>query len=163
MGGRQAIPNQTNETFNTGNLTAPYTSSDGGFITPEEFNANFQFEAQAMSVGYTFDDTAPVTHSYTACNVGNNPNYELLLHERLQSEQDRGRPRAAHHQWEIRDVPERQGRDGRNKYLVFPGGHHMQWGDRDVQHPDYEHLANSLRSIFRCPSISPGAQLQGAV
>jgi len=26
-----------------------------------------------MSVGYTFDDTAPVTHSYTACNVGNNP------------------------------------------------------------------------------------------
>jgi hypothetical protein len=73
-GGRNAIPNQNADTFLTGNLTAPFTSLEGGLITPEEFNASFQFEAQAMSVGYTFDDTAPVTHSYTACNVGNNPN-----------------------------------------------------------------------------------------
>ncbi|HET6219820.1 MAG TPA: hypothetical protein VFE27_22530 [Acidobacteriaceae bacterium] len=73
VGGRETIPSQTNETFNTGNLTAPYTSSEGGFITPEEFNAQFNFESQAMSVGYTFDDTSPLTHSYAACNVGNNP------------------------------------------------------------------------------------------
>ena len=73
VGGRGAIPNQNGETFFAGNTTAPFTSLEGGFITPEEFNANFAFEAQAMSVGYTFDDTAPVTHSYAACNVGNNP------------------------------------------------------------------------------------------
>jgi hypothetical protein len=69
---REPIPTQTNETFNTGNLTAPYTSSEGGFITPEEFNADFAFESQAMSVGWTYDPTSPVTGAYTACNVGTN-------------------------------------------------------------------------------------------
>ena len=38
---REPIRGQTADTFFTGNLTAPYTSLDGGFITPEEFNANF--------------------------------------------------------------------------------------------------------------------------
>ena len=69
---REPIRSQTNETFNTGNLTAPYTSSEGGFITPEEFNADFQFESQAMNVGWTYDPTSPITDAYTACNVGNN-------------------------------------------------------------------------------------------
>ncbi len=69
---REPIRAQTNETFNSGNLTVPYTSSEGGFITPEEFNANFAFESQAMSVGWSFDDTSPITHSYAACDVGNN-------------------------------------------------------------------------------------------
>jgi len=68
---REPIPTQTNETFNTGNLTAPYSSSAGGFITPEEFNADFAFESQAMSQGWTYDSTSPVTNSYVACNVGN--------------------------------------------------------------------------------------------
>jgi hypothetical protein len=68
---REPIRTQTNETFNTGNLTAPYTSSEGGFITPEEFNADFAFESQAMSVGWTYDPTSPITGAYTACNVGN--------------------------------------------------------------------------------------------
>jgi hypothetical protein len=70
---REPIRAQTSETFNTGNLTAPYTSSEGGFITPEEFNSSFAFEAQAMSVGWTYDSTSPITNAYTACNVGNNP------------------------------------------------------------------------------------------
>ena len=70
---REPIRNQTDETFNTGNLTAPYSSSEGGFITPEEFNANFAFESQAMSVGWTYDSTSPITNAYMACNVGNNP------------------------------------------------------------------------------------------
>ena len=69
---REPIRSQTNETFNTGNLTAPYVSSEGGFITPEEFNADFAFESQAMSVGWTYDATSPITNAYTACNVGNN-------------------------------------------------------------------------------------------
>lgn len=69
---RRVIPSQTMETFNTGNLTAPYVSSDGGLITPEEFNNNGAYDSQPMSVGWTFDDTSPITHSYTACNVGNN-------------------------------------------------------------------------------------------
>ena len=73
VGGRQTIPNQTAETFFTGNTTAPYVSMDGGLVTPEEFNASFAFESQAMSVGYTFDDSSPVTRSYAACNVGNSP------------------------------------------------------------------------------------------
>ncbi len=51
VGGRNAIPNQNAETFFAGNTTAPFTSLEGGLITPEEFNANFAFEAQAMSVG----------------------------------------------------------------------------------------------------------------
>ena len=70
---REPIPSQTAETFFTGNLTQPYTSLDGGFITPEEFNADFAFESQAMSVGWTYDATSPVTNAYVACNVGNNP------------------------------------------------------------------------------------------
>jgi hypothetical protein len=70
---REPIRSQTNETFNTGNLTAPYVSSEGGFITPEEFNADFAFESQAMSTGWTYDATSPITNAYTACNVGNNP------------------------------------------------------------------------------------------
>ena len=52
---REPIPSQTNETFNTGNLTAPYISSMGGFITPEEFDSNFSFEPQPMSQGWTYD------------------------------------------------------------------------------------------------------------
>jgi hypothetical protein len=70
---RQPIPNQTAETFFTGNLTQPYTSMDGGFLSPEEFNANFALEPQAMSVGWTYDSTSPVTNAYVACNVGNIP------------------------------------------------------------------------------------------
>jgi hypothetical protein len=70
---REPIPSQTAETFFTGNLTEPYPSLDGGLITPEEFNASFAFEAQAMSVGWTYDSTSPVTDSFAACNVGNNP------------------------------------------------------------------------------------------
>ena len=70
---REPIASQTNETFNTGNLTLPYTSSGGGFIAPEEFNASFAFESQAMTQGWTFDSTSPVTSSYAACSVGNSP------------------------------------------------------------------------------------------
>ncbi len=69
---RAPIRAQTAETFNTGNLTAPYTSSESGFITPEEFNANFAFESQAMSQGWTYDATSPITGSYVGCNLGNN-------------------------------------------------------------------------------------------
>ena len=45
---------------------------EGGFITPEEFNANFQFETTAMSQGWTYDATSPITNAYVACNLGNN-------------------------------------------------------------------------------------------
>jgi hypothetical protein len=72
---REPIRAQTNETFNTGNLTAPYISSEGGFISPEEFNANFAFESQAMSQGWTYDATSPITNAYAGCNVGNNINF----------------------------------------------------------------------------------------
>ena len=82
---REPIASQTNETFNTGNTTAPYVSSGGGLITPEEFNSSPAFEANPMSVGWTFDDTSPVTHSYTACNVTNNPGatscFEYKFHQ----------------------------------------------------------------------------------
>jgi hypothetical protein len=72
---REPIRAQTNETFNTGNLTVPYSSSEGGFISPEEFNSSFAFESQAMNVGWTYDSTSPVSNAYTACNVGNDPNF----------------------------------------------------------------------------------------
>ncbi len=69
---REPIPAQTAETFFTGNLTAPYTSMAGGFITPEEFDNNFSFDPFPLTTGWTFDDTSPITHSYAACAVGNN-------------------------------------------------------------------------------------------
>jgi hypothetical protein len=69
---REAIPSQTNTTFDFGNLTAPFTSSEGGFITPEEFNTNFSYESEAMNVGWTFDPNSPITNAYAGCNVGNN-------------------------------------------------------------------------------------------
>ncbi|MGC2400607.1 MAG: hypothetical protein WA510_12515, partial [Acidobacteriaceae bacterium] len=69
---REPIPTQTNTTFDFGNLTAPFTSSEGGFITPEEFDTNFSFESEAMNVGWTFDANSPVTNAYAGCNVGNN-------------------------------------------------------------------------------------------
>jgi hypothetical protein len=72
---RAPIRGQTAETFNTGNLTAPYTSSEAGFITPEEFNANFAYESQAMSQGWTYDSTSPITNAYVGCNLGNNTGF----------------------------------------------------------------------------------------
>jgi hypothetical protein len=48
---------QTGETFATGNMTAPYVDSVDGLITAE------------FPGGWTFDDTAPVTHSYWPCAV----------------------------------------------------------------------------------------------
>ena len=69
---REPIRGQTADTFFTGNLTQPYTSLDGGFITPEEFNANFSFESEAMSQGWTYDSTSPITNAYVGCNLGNN-------------------------------------------------------------------------------------------
>jgi hypothetical protein len=69
---REPIRAQTEETFNTGNLTVPYVSSEGGLITPEEFNTSGALESNPMSVGWTYDSTSPVTSSYTGCNVGNN-------------------------------------------------------------------------------------------
>ena len=45
---------------------------EGGFISPEEFNANFQIESTAMSQGWTYDATSPITNAYVGCNLGNN-------------------------------------------------------------------------------------------
>lgn len=70
--GRKTIPSQTIEFASDGNLTAPYTSKDSGFITPDEFNTSSAFESHPMTQGATFDDSSPVTHSYAACSVGNN-------------------------------------------------------------------------------------------
>ena len=69
---RAPIRGQTAETFFTGNLTQPYTSMESGFISPEEFNANFQIESTAMSQGWTYDATSPITNAYVGCNLGNN-------------------------------------------------------------------------------------------
>lgn len=69
VGSRMPIPSQTMETFNTGNVTAPYTSSAGGLIYPNEFNLSGSFETQPMSA-YAYDSTSPVTAAYAGCNVG---------------------------------------------------------------------------------------------
>ncbi len=58
------------DTFLLGNLTAPFTSTQCGLITPEEFNTSATFESQPMNVGWTFDDSSPITHAYVGCNVG---------------------------------------------------------------------------------------------
>ncbi len=72
-----------------GQQPAPHSEPDGGDVlyrqpdpavyqhgwrvpSPEEFNANFALESQAMSVGWTFDSTSPVTNAYVGCTVGNN-------------------------------------------------------------------------------------------
>lgn len=70
VGGRQPFGNQTMETFQTGNLTAPYTAAAGGLILPDEFNTSHGFEANPFTVGPAFDDTAPISHHYIGCPVG---------------------------------------------------------------------------------------------
>lgn len=61
--GNSRKPSQgvSGETFVTGNLTAPYVDSIDGFITPSGIGS------------WTFDDTAPITHSYWSCGIGTNP------------------------------------------------------------------------------------------
>jgi hypothetical protein len=54
---------QTGETFSTGNYTAPYTNSLDGLITGEFVG------------GWTFDDTAPITHSGWFCGHTAPPNF----------------------------------------------------------------------------------------
>jgi hypothetical protein len=58
---RRPSQGQSGETFSTGNLTAPYVDSIDGFITPSGIGS------------WTFDDTAPITHSYWSCGTGTNP------------------------------------------------------------------------------------------
>jgi hypothetical protein len=63
------VTGQTGEAFETGNDATAYVSSSSAIIYPDQFNANPEVEAAPMSVGWTFDDTAPISHSYTACNT----------------------------------------------------------------------------------------------
>jgi hypothetical protein len=35
------------------------------------FTANFSFESQAMSPGWTYDSSSPITNAYVGCNLGN--------------------------------------------------------------------------------------------
>lgn len=68
-GGRSIYDGQTNETFNTGNLTVPYPYSNSGLITPDEYAAG-NYDPIPMSTLWTFDSTAAVTQANAACNVG---------------------------------------------------------------------------------------------
>lgn len=52
---RQPIQNQTNETFNTGNISNSYVSSNGGYIPANEFNTSFSFESQPFTVPWFYD------------------------------------------------------------------------------------------------------------
>ncbi len=67
--GKQPTLGQTNETFNTGNLTAPYVNSNGGLICPDEFNQGSAWAANPFGA-WTFDATAPISQGYVSCTVG---------------------------------------------------------------------------------------------
>jgi len=67
--GKQPTLGQTNETFNTGNLTAPYVNSTSGLICPDEFNTDSSWASNPFSA-WTFDATAPISQGYTSCAVG---------------------------------------------------------------------------------------------
>jgi hypothetical protein len=70
---RSAWSGQSDETFTTGNITAPYVTAMQGLITPEEY-APLNFDAQTMNHNlWTFDATATVTQSNAGCTVGTNP------------------------------------------------------------------------------------------
>ena len=60
---------QTPDTFATGNLANWYADPLGGYITPDEFNTSTGFDTNPMTLGWIFDDTAPISHSYAACSV----------------------------------------------------------------------------------------------
>jgi hypothetical protein len=69
---RVAWSGQTNSTFETGNMTAPYVAAEAGYITPVEY-AGGQFDAQTPNHNlWTFDPTATVTQSNVGCTVGTN-------------------------------------------------------------------------------------------
>ena len=68
--GREPIPNQTAETFNYGNTTVPFVSSDGGIITANEFNSVLtSYEAQAFQVP-PYSDATSFSGWSVGCNVG---------------------------------------------------------------------------------------------
>lgn len=71
---RTLYDGQTNETFNTGNLTAPYPYSASGFITPDEYGFP-GIDPAPMSTLWTFDSTAPITQSYASCILGSSPGF----------------------------------------------------------------------------------------
>lgn len=66
---KRRLGGQTADTFATGNLANWYADPLGGYVTPDEFNTSSSFDPNPMSVGWVFDDSAPISHSYTACNV----------------------------------------------------------------------------------------------
>jgi hypothetical protein len=67
---------QSYQTFASGNTNitgtgsgAPFVNPQSGFFAPESFSTNSSLDLSPMSVGWTFDNTAPITHSYAACNT----------------------------------------------------------------------------------------------
>jgi len=71
IGGREPLPNQTAETWLTGNLTAPYVSIAGGAIYPEEFPQSSSFDPSPMNIAWVKDLSSPITLGYVGCSVGN--------------------------------------------------------------------------------------------
>lgn len=66
---RAPATGQTSDCFQFGNTASCFTDPASGFITADEFNISSSFDAQPMTVGWTFDDTAPISNSYTACTL----------------------------------------------------------------------------------------------
>ena len=155
---REPIRSQTNETFNTGNLTAPYASSEGGFITPEEFNANFAFESQAMSVGWTYDATSPITNAYTACNVGNNPRLNLLRDRAIQPGKHPDRPGAAAGGGQVHALYFDEGCDHRLQYRDDERVFKLRRLLAKLQHSNHQCVALDAAQVFTAQiDLTPAA------
>jgi hypothetical protein len=66
------VAGQTNEFAATGNLTAPYVNSQGGFFAADTLNP---VSAAGSCFGWTFDGTpANMTQGYSGCSVGTGVN-----------------------------------------------------------------------------------------
>jgi hypothetical protein len=59
FGGRARWGGQNNETFNLGNVSAPFTDSNGGYIPAWEFNTSYSWENQPFTVPVQYDPTSP--------------------------------------------------------------------------------------------------------
>jgi hypothetical protein len=59
IGSRASWGGQNNETFNLGNVTAPFQDSNGGYIPAWEFNNSYLWESLPMNVALQYDASAP--------------------------------------------------------------------------------------------------------
>ena len=90
---RERWHGQSNETFNTGNTTAPYVNSNAGYIPAWEINVDGHFEGNGFQIPWAYDATSPSGGSACGCRFLPMawPHASLISSTRRESRLGRGR------------------------------------------------------------------------